>query len=170
MSMTDQEAIAMAKQELSTSSYLGEITRSPGVCAIHRKRCSWLARLIALAEYGVKYKATVVYADNAGSGDMREAYDVGAANPSVDQVGTYPERPMPMTIEELRSVHGEPVYIDPYGWRICYGVEPADIHGGIEKVNLGNSSFLPLSGYGKLWNPYLQKPNFPIDNEGEGEK
>lgn len=67
-------------------------------------------------------------------------------------------RNAPLTIDELRQIHGEPVYIKPYGWRVCYGIEPADIHDGIEKINLGNSCYLPLNGYGDRWIPYRQKP------------
>ena len=128
MSMTDQEVIETAKQELSTSGYLAEVTHAPGIRAIHAKRCSWLSRVVSLAEYGLAQKKLLE--SNAE----------------------------PMTIEELRDTHGEPVYIVPYGWRICYGVEPADIHEGVEKVNLGNCSYLPLSGYGDRWTPYRQKP------------
>lgn len=128
MSMTDQEIIKTAKQELSTSSYLAKVTRNPGICAIHTKRCSWLSQLISLAEYGLAQKKLLE--SNAE----------------------------PMTIEELRDMHGEPIYIVPYGWRVCYGVEPADIHEGIEKVNLGNCCYLALNGYGDRWVPYRQKP------------
>lgn len=130
MSMTEQEVISLevAKQELSTSDYLAKINHSPDIRAIHTKRCSWLSQLILLAEYGLSCKE-------------HEASAIA-----------------PMTIEELRNMRGEPVYIHPYGWRICFGVEPADIHGGIEKVNFGNSCYLPLSGYGERWTPYRQKP------------
>lgn len=171
--MTDQKAIELAKQELSTSSYLGEITRSPGIRAIHAKRCSWLARLVALAEYGLKYKASVGMADDAACDDVKDERNASLQvqeGHCVNRANTHSEKPMPMTIEELRSMRGEPVYIDPYGWRICFGVEPADIHGGVEKVNLGNSCYLPLSGYGKLWLPYHQKPHYPTDDKQEGAK
>lgn len=47
--MTEQEAIAKAEQELSTSRYLSEISRNPGMSAIHNNRCAWLSVLVRLA-------------------------------------------------------------------------------------------------------------------------
>lgn len=123
--MTNQEAIKKAEQELSTSVYLGAISRSPGMKEVHEHRAEWLTSVIALAK-------------------KQLAFEQASINP--------------LTIAELRNIHGEPVYIKPYGWRVCYGIEPADIHDGIEKINLGNNCYLPLNGYGDRWIPYRQKP------------
>lgn len=48
--LTEQEAIAKAEQELSTSRYIAECTRSPGMRAIHEKRCEWLSVIVRLAK------------------------------------------------------------------------------------------------------------------------
>ena len=48
--LTEQEAIAKAEQELSTSRYIAECTRNPGMRAIHDKRCSWLSVIVSLAK------------------------------------------------------------------------------------------------------------------------
>ena len=58
--MTEQEAIAQAEQELSTSRYIAECTRSPGMKAIHNKRCSWLSVIVSLAKKALKADAVEV--------------------------------------------------------------------------------------------------------------
>lgn len=52
--MTEQEAIAKAEQELITSRYVAECTRSPGMRAIQEKRCAWLSVIVRLAIKGAK--------------------------------------------------------------------------------------------------------------------
>ena len=51
---TEQEAIAKAEQELSTSSYIAECTLNPGMRAIHKNRCQWLSVIVRLAKKGAK--------------------------------------------------------------------------------------------------------------------
>lgn len=62
----------------------------------------------------------------------------------------------PLTVDELRKIHGEPIYIKPFGWKICYGVESADIHNGVEKLCLGMGNYLNVADYGVKWVPYRQ--------------
>ena len=58
--LTEQEAIAKAEQELSTSRYIAECTRSPGMRAIHDKRCSWLSVIVWLAKKAATVDAVEV--------------------------------------------------------------------------------------------------------------
>lgn len=48
--LTAQDAISKAEQELSTSRYIAECTRNPGMRAIHEKRCQWLSVIVGLAK------------------------------------------------------------------------------------------------------------------------
>ena len=48
------EAIVMAEQELTTSRYIAECSRSPGMKAIHNKRIAWLSVIVRLAKTAVK--------------------------------------------------------------------------------------------------------------------
>lgn len=132
--MTNYEAIEKAKQELSLSRYLAEISRNAGLRSIHERRCSWLSKVVALAERTLKQDEAAATSFGSGKFD-------------------------PLTIDELRNINGEPIYIYPHGWRICYGIDAAELHDGVEKVNLGNSCYLSLNGYGTLWTPYRQNPN-----------
>ena len=58
--MTEQEAIAKAEQELSTSRYIAECTRSPGMRAIHDKRCAWLSVIVWMAKKALNVDAVEV--------------------------------------------------------------------------------------------------------------
>ncbi|MBQ2785847.1 MAG: hypothetical protein IJF02_05040 [Oscillospiraceae bacterium] len=58
--MNAQEAIAKAEQELSTSFYIADISRSPGMKAIHSNRCRWLSVIVGLAKKIANGKAVEV--------------------------------------------------------------------------------------------------------------
>ena len=58
--LTEQEAIAKAEQELSTSRYIAECTINPGMRAIHDKRCSWLSVILGLAKKAINGDAVEV--------------------------------------------------------------------------------------------------------------
>ena len=58
--MSTEDAISKAEQELSTSRYIAECTRSPGMRAIHDKRCAWLSVIVALAKKAIKMYAVEV--------------------------------------------------------------------------------------------------------------
>lgn len=65
------------------------------------------------------------------------------------------EDPLPLTLEELRQMEGEPVYLDIYGWRVCYGVSTFT---GSPYLELGLGYRISLDGYGKTWFAYRHKP------------
>lgn len=65
------------------------------------------------------------------------------------------EKNEPLTLEELRQMYGEPVWLDIYEWRVCYGTYTS---GGIEYLETGLGCGIPLSGYGRSWNAYRRKP------------
>lgn len=56
----EQDAIATAEQELSTSRYISECTINPGMRAIHDKRCKWLSVIIQLAKKALNNDAVEV--------------------------------------------------------------------------------------------------------------
>lgn len=58
--MNAQEAIAKAEQELSTSFYIADISRSPGMKVIHSNRCRWLSVIVGLAKKIANGKAVEV--------------------------------------------------------------------------------------------------------------
>lgn len=65
------------------------------------------------------------------------------------------EKPKPLTIEELREMHGEPVWLDGFEWRVCYGTSTFR---GSEYLETGSGSGIPLDDYGERWNAYRHKP------------
>lgn len=65
------------------------------------------------------------------------------------------EKPKPLTIEELRQVNGEPLWLTGFEWRVCYGTATFR---GSEYLETGLSSSIPLDGYGQHWFAYRHKP------------
>lgn len=65
------------------------------------------------------------------------------------------EDPKPLTLEELRQMDGEPVWMDAFEWRISYGV--STINGSL-CLATGFDSWIPLDGYGETWFAYRHKP------------
>lgn len=65
------------------------------------------------------------------------------------------ENPVPLTIEELRLVNGEPLWLTGFGWRVCYGTSTFR---GSEYIELSMDSTIPLDGYGKYLYAYRHKP------------
>ncbi|BAL01916.1 hypothetical protein OBV_p-00610 (plasmid) [Oscillibacter valericigenes Sjm18-20] len=62
----------------------------------------------------------------------------------------------PLTLEQLREMDGEPVWIDgeyPNGWRICYGKRHRKRHGR-DVINFGNGVLQFEDEYGKTWLAY----------------
>ena len=76
LTMNAQDAIAKAEQELSTSSYIAEITRSRGMKVIHSERCRWLAVVVCLAKKAVNVDAVEVV-----HGRWEDEYGGKYANP-----------------------------------------------------------------------------------------
>lgn len=81
-----------------------------------------------------------------------------------------------LSLIDLRKMQGEPVYFkpvgwidsdhsEPFGWRICYGVEPSGLHDGVEKINLGNDGYLNAADYRITWTPYRHDPDQVAHNE-----
>lgn len=70
-----------------------------------------------------------------------------------------------LSLNDLRKMRGEPVYFKPLGWRICYGIEPAKLHNGVEKVNLGNGCYLDAADYRIAWTPYTKDPDQAVYDE-----
>ena len=65
------------------------------------------------------------------------------------------ENPKPLTIEELRKVNGEPLWLTGFEWRVCYGTSTFR---GSEYIELSMDNSIPLDGYGKYWHAYRHKP------------
>ena len=65
------------------------------------------------------------------------------------------ENPKPLTIEELRQINGEPVWLDGFEWRVCYGTSTFT---GSEYLETGMGCSIPLDGYGQTWFAYRHKP------------
>ncbi len=65
------------------------------------------------------------------------------------------EDPQPLTIEDLRQMDGEPVWLDGFEWRVSYGV--STISGSL-CLETGLDSRIPLDGYGETWFAYRHKP------------
>lgn len=64
--------------------------------------------------------------------------------------------PKPLTIDELRKMKGEPVWLSGgYGWRICEGI--AVIFGKPQMIT-PHSVTIPLEGYGQKFAAYRSKP------------
>lgn len=61
----------------------------------------------------------------------------------------------PLTLDELRQMEGEPVWVDNCGWKICYGV--TDFRGEL-CMETGLGACIYLSDYGKTWHAYRRKP------------
>ncbi len=63
----------------------------------------------------------------------------------------------PLTLEELREIYGEPVFLNGgRGWRICYGVSDFGEEGPYMEVGYGVR--VPLFDYGKTCLAYRRKP------------
>lgn len=65
------------------------------------------------------------------------------------------ENPAPLTIEELRKIDGEPVWLTGFEWRVCYGTSTFR---GTEYLETGMDTGIPLDGYGEKWFAYRHKP------------
>jgi hypothetical protein len=65
------------------------------------------------------------------------------------------EHPKPLTIEELKEMIGEPVWLDGFEWRVIYGV--STISGSL-CLATGFDCWIPLDGYGETWFAYRHKP------------
>jgi hypothetical protein len=65
------------------------------------------------------------------------------------------ECPLPLSIEDLRQMNGEPVWLDGFEWRVSYGV--STINGSL-CLATGFDSWIPLDGYGETWFAYRHKP------------
>ena len=65
------------------------------------------------------------------------------------------KNPKPLTIEELRKINGEPVWLDGFEWRVCYGTSTFR---GSEYLETGMGCGIPLDGYGQTWFGYRNKP------------
>lgn len=63
---------------------------------------------------------------------------------------------LPLTLDELREMDGEPMWCCQYGWRICYGIVEDGINA---KMLIGCGGSLSLNGYGvgKTWVAYRRK-------------
>lgn len=61
----------------------------------------------------------------------------------------------PLTIEHLRQMNGEPVWLEGFEWRVCYGTSTFR---GSEYLETGMGCGIPLDGYGQYWNAYRHKP------------
>lgn len=72
-----------------------------------------------------------------------------------DLVRAERESSRPLTIEELRQINGEPVWLDGFEWRVCYGTSTFR---GSEYLETGMGSGIPLDGYGQTWFGYRHKP------------
>lgn len=70
------------------------------------------------------------------------------SEPTID-----PQPNEPLTLEELRGMDGEPIYIPKVGWRICYGVDET---GSVATVKVGRTT--RMYDYGKTWLAYRRKP------------
>lgn len=66
----------------------------------------------------------------------------------------------PLTLEELREMNGEPVYVTGMGWKICYGLDESTVRPGII---LGPTTRLYLRGYGRTWFAYRRKPEEKVE-------
>jgi len=68
----------------------------------------------------------------------------------------------PLTLDELREMDGEPVYITRGGkWVICYGT--SDFTGRLcMEIDMGGQ--IPLCDYGKTWLAYRRKPEARHDD------
>jgi len=94
-------------------------------------------------------------------GTDRDAYDAWQeiidAIEAIPSVEIAPEPNPPLTLEELREIFGEPVFLtDGRGWRICYGVSDFGEEGPYMEVGYGVR--VPLFDYGKTWLAYRRKP------------
>ena len=65
------------------------------------------------------------------------------------------ENQKPLTIEELRQVNGEPLWLTGFEWRVCYGTSTFR---GSEYIEVGSGISIPLDGYGESWFAYRHKP------------
>lgn len=62
----------------------------------------------------------------------------------------------PLTLDELREMDGEPVWLTGYGWRICCGV--VNLDGGL-KMPIGGGANIALDDrYGKTLFAYRRPP------------
>jgi len=74
------------------------------------------------------------------------------------------QNPQPLTIEQLREMAGEPVYVQHASgsgfWRICFGVDDGQKNGKIKVCFQGVPSSMTWD-YGKTWLAYRAKPEPP---------
>lgn len=62
----------------------------------------------------------------------------------------------PLTLEELREMDGEPVWVTCFdSWRLCYGLSD---YRGYLCMETGNGSCILMKDYGEKWLAYRRKP------------
>lgn len=81
--MTNEEALEKAKSQLSQASYKGECLNNRGLATAYNNKAEWLSKLIYCAELGITALREQAERDN----------------------------PQPLTLDELREMDGEPVWI-----------------------------------------------------------
>lgn len=84
--------------------------------------------------------------------EMKEAVRAGIA--ALEEKAER-EDPKPLTLEELRQMDGEPIWLDGFEWRISYGVSTFT---GSLCLETGLGCRIPLDGYGETWFAYRHKP------------
>lgn len=113
---------------------------------------SIMAQVADLSDQAI-YSAIISAAKEAGVTDlylMDKAFVLDALREKAER-----ENPKPLTIEELRQVNGEPVWLDGFEWRVCYGTST---YRGSEYLETGMGCGIPLDGYGQSWFAYRHKP------------
>lgn len=124
-----EEALEKANEQIGRALYISECSRNPGLRKIYDNQLKWLGTVFDLARIGL----TTLRAQQER------------------------ENPEPLTLDKLREMDGEPVYVhsdifsDDCGWRVIKTVNVLDIQ-------FTNGDWLHFSDYDKSWIAYRHKP------------